>query len=69
MLPLDSLPSTLRNAFNTTYDGFQAAIFQSASEANNAAAALKAHNLSFQQKTVKRKRKANLFVVMVIPTA
>ena len=69
MSPLDSLPLTLRNAFNTTYNGFQAAIFPSACEANNAAAALKANQISFQQKVVKRKRKANLFVVMVIPSA
>lgn len=69
MLLPDSLPSTLRNAFNTTYDGFQAAIFQSASEANNAAAALKSNDISFRQKTVKRKRKPNLFVVMMIPVA
>ena len=69
MSPLNSLPLTLRKVFNTTYDGFQAAIFQSASEANNAAAALKNNNISFQQKVVKRKRKANLFVVMVVPSA
>ena len=69
MSPLDNLPSTLLSAFNTTYDGFRAAVFASAVEANNAALALKTHNISFKQKTIKRKRKANTFVGAVSPTA
>ena len=69
MSRLDSLPSTLRNQLKDTYDGFIAAIYQSASEANNLALALKRHEISHRQKIVKRKRKPNLFVVMVIPDA
>lgn len=67
MSPLTDLPETLRKAFSTTYDGFIAAVVPSASEANNLAAGLKARRISFRQKTIKRKRKANQFVVMVIP--
>lgn len=62
----DNLPSTLRSKFVSEYQGHKAAIFQSASEANNVAIMLKNNGISHIHKIVKRKKRPNLFVVACI---
>ena len=61
-----SLPLSIDNMFNSTYEGMRAARFKSASEAHNMEASLKELKHSFKTKIVKHKRRGNEFVVMLV---
>ena len=61
-----SLPSSIANRLNSTYDGFKAAIFTTSSEYNNFTLALKEAGASFKTKISKHKKRGREFVVMVV---
>jgi hypothetical protein len=61
-----SMPLSLENLFDSTYEGMRAARFKSASEAHNMETNLKWLNLSFKTKIVKHKRRGNEFIVMLV---
>ena len=61
-----SLPLSIANRLNSTYDGFKAAIFTTSSEYNNFTLALKEAGSSFKTKLSKHKKRGREFVVMVV---
>jgi hypothetical protein len=61
-----SMPLSLENLFDSTYEGMRAARFKSASEAHNMELSLRLAELSFKTKIIKNKRKGNEFVVMLV---
>lgn len=63
-----SLPLSIRNRFEDTYDGCPAAVFDNVCEANNFEASLKLENVSFQTKIIKRKKRKHKFVIKLIDT-
>jgi len=64
-----SLPSSIANRLNATYDGFKAAIFSNSAEYNNFTLALKEAQASFRTKITKHKKRGREFVVMLVETA
>jgi hypothetical protein len=61
-----SLPLSITNRLNTTYEGFQAAVFVTSSEYNNFTAALREAGASFRTKISKHKKRGREFVVMLV---
>lgn len=61
-----SLPLSIRNRLDTTYEGFQAAIFMTSSEYNNFVLALREAGASFRTKISKHKKRGREFVVMLV---
>jgi predicted GIY-YIG superfamily endonuclease len=61
-----SMPLSLENMFDSTYEGMRAARFKSASEAHNMEVSLKELKHSFKTKIVKHKRRGNEFIVMIV---
>lgn len=61
-----SLPLSIANRLNQTYDGFKAAIFTTSSEYNNFTLALKEAGASFKTKINKHKKRGREFVVMLV---
>jgi hypothetical protein len=61
-----SLPLSILNRLNTTYDGFRAAVFTTSSEYNNFTAGLREAGASFCTKITKHKKRGREFVVMLV---
>lgn len=61
-----SIPSSILNLFNGTYDGVPAAQLKSANEAHNVEIALREAGQSFQTKIKKSKKHGRLFIVMLL---
>lgn len=65
-----SLPLSIVNRLNQSYEGFQAAIFTTSSEYNNFTSALREAGASFKTKISKHKKRGREFIVMLVePTA
>jgi DNA modification methylase len=64
-----SLPLSIANRLNQTYDGFKAAIFTTSSEYHNFTIALKEAGASFKTKISKHKKRGREFVVMLVGEA
>ena len=52
-----SLPLSIANRLNSTYDGFKAAVFTTSSEYNNFTLALREAGASFKTKITKHKKR------------
>ena len=61
-----SLPLSIANRLNQTYDGFKAAIFTSSSEYHNFTTGLREAGASFKTKISKHKKRGREFVVMLV---
>ena len=61
-----SLPLSILNRLNSSYDGFKAAVFTTASEYNNFTLALREAGASFRTKITKHKKRGREFVVMLV---
>ncbi len=67
-----TLPLSLSRRFHTTFDGYEAAVFDNSLEYHNFTSALKQHGLSFLTRITKGKRngkKVRSFVVMLVEDA
>ncbi len=65
-----SLPLSIASRFNSTYEGFKAAIFLSSSEYHNFTTGLREAGASFKTKIAKHKKRGREFIVMLVePTA
>ena len=64
-----SLPLSIANRLNATYDGFKAAIFTNSAEYNNFTLALSEAKASFRTKITKHKKRGREFVVMLVEQA
>jgi hypothetical protein len=64
-----SLPLSIANRLNATYDGFKAAIFTNSAEYHNFTLALSEAKASFRTKITKHKKRGREFVVMLVETA
>lgn len=61
-----SLPLSIANRLNQTYDGFKAAVFVSSAEYHNFTSALKQAGASFKTKINKHKKRGREFIVMLV---
>lgn len=64
-----TLPSSLSRRFHTTYDGYEAAMFENSAEYHNFTLALKQAGISFLTKILKVKRngkKVRTFAVLLV---
>ena len=61
-----SLPLSIENRLNTSYEGFKAAIFTNSAEYHNFTSALKEAGASFKTKIAKHKKRGREFVVMLV---
>lgn len=61
-----SLPLSIVNRLNQSYEGFRAAIFTTSSEYNNFTSALREAGASFKTKITKHKKRGREFVVMLV---
>jgi hypothetical protein len=61
-----SLPLSIANRLNQTYDGFKAAIFTTSSEYHNFTLALREAGASFKTKINKHKKRGREFIVMLV---
>lgn len=69
---MNRLPPSYQARFNTTYDGYRAATFDSVVEFNNFTTGLRRHEVSFLTKIIKQKRRrgiARRFIVMAVESA
>jgi hypothetical protein len=67
-----TLPLHLSRRFHTTYDGYEAAVFDNSVEYHNFTAALKDAGISFRTQIAKTKRngkKTRAFVVQLVELA
>jgi hypothetical protein len=63
-----SLPLSILNRFNSSYDGFQSAVFNNSTEYHNFATALKEAQVSFKTKITKHKKRGREFVILLVNT-
>jgi len=61
-----SLPLSIENRLNSSYEGFRAAIFTSSSEYHNFTIGLREAGASFKTKISKHKKRGREFVVMLV---
>jgi hypothetical protein len=61
-----SLPLSIVNRLDKSYEGFQAAVFTTSSEYNNFTSALREAGASFKTKITKHKKRGREFVVMLV---
>lgn len=61
-----SLPLSIANRLNQSYEGFRAAVFTTSSEYNNFTSALREAGASFRTKITKHKKRGREFVVMLV---
>jgi hypothetical protein len=61
-----SLPLSIQNIFNDTYNGVPAVKLRSSSETKNLEATLRVHQQSYQTKISKTKKSGREFVVMLL---
>lgn len=61
-----SLPLSILNRLNSSYDGFKAAVFTTSSEYHNFTIALREAGASFKTKITKHKKRGREFVVMLV---
>lgn len=61
-----SLPLSIVNRLNQTYDGFKAAVFTNSAEYHNFTAGLREAGASFKTKISKHKKRGREFVVMLV---
>lgn len=61
-----SLPLSITNRLDKSYEGFRAAVFTTSSEYNNFTSALREAGASFKTKITKHKKRGREFVVMLV---
>lgn len=61
-----SLPLSIANRLNQSYDGFKAAIFTSSAEYHNFTLGLREAGASFKTKINKHKKRGREFIVMLV---
>ena len=67
-----TLPTSLSRRFHTTFDGYEAAIFDNSVEYHNFTSALRDAGISFKTKIAKMKRngkKVRNFIVLLVEDA
>jgi hypothetical protein len=64
-----SLPLSIQNKFDTTYDGFPTAVFSSSVEYHNFTTMLSEAKASFKTKINKHKKRGREFLVMLVVPA
>jgi len=67
-----TLPTSLSRRFHTTFDGYEAAVFDNSVEYHNFTSALKQYGISFITRIVKGKRngkKVRNFIVLLVEDA
>ena len=67
-----TLPTSLSRRFHTTFDGYEAAVFDNSVEYHNFTSALKQHGISFITRILKGKRngkKVRNFIVLLVEDA